>query len=323
MSYLVALSLSVLLATGTPCESTIVEGTQYGVPGETRSIVTYDADFDLRPDIVATVAGTNALTLLSNRSDGFHAVPVALSHPAELVIVADVDGDSVNELLAVGPVNLSTLFANGDGTFRIVPNTFSGAPIDLFLDRHSSTGDVTGDGKLDFVALSSRSTAFPKPLLRVFAGGGDGTFTHLASPELPRGVDMISIGEVTGDGKADVLVGDTAEAAVLPSNGDGTFGPRRVLNNTSRTVLAVDIDRDGRADIMTFSDTAPGRMLFLSSHSWESPLLHNLPGSSHIADLDGDGDLDFVSGNRVFRAESDNVGPDLARKWIAHDRDER
>ncbi|HEX2121519.1 MAG TPA: VCBS repeat-containing protein, partial [Thermoanaerobaculia bacterium] len=299
------LALSIALAASADvhaqCERVFADATRYGIPAPTRSILAYDLDADSRPDILAAIPGAGALAVLMNRSDGFHVAPaIPLPHRADQVKFADVDGDSVDEILAIGPADVSTLFANGNGTFRVVSNALPVA-LDVLTAGRVATGDLTGDGKLDLIGFNDR-------LLYPFAGNGDGTFTRLASnAPLPGRIREIAVGELTGDAKADLLVATFTDAALLPSNGDGTFGTRRVLSiGAQHQALVADLDRDGRADMMTFGLHETARATYLSSRAGP-PVPHGATEISHAADLDGDGDLDLAAGMQIHRGAGDGT----------------
>jgi hypothetical protein len=297
-----SIALAVSVEVHAQCERVFADATRYGIPAPTRSILAYDLDADSRPDILAAIPGSTAVAVLMNRSDGFHAAPaIPLPHRADMVKFADVDGDSVDEILAIGPAHVSTLFANGNGTFRVVSTSLN-VTLDVLTASRVATGDLTGDGKLDLIGFNDR-------LLYAFAGDGAGTFTRLASnAPLPARIRELAVGELTGDTKADLVVSTFVDAALLPSNGDGTFGPRQVLSTGGQhQALVADLDRDGRADMMIFGLNDAARGTYLSSRAGQPPLRHSVTQISHAADLDGDGDLDLAAGMQIHRGAGDGT----------------
>ena len=86
--------------------------------------------------------------------------------------------------------------------------------------------DVNGDGKKDLVLDDSDSTA-PDYSVRVEFGNGSGGFTESAGYGLANPAGRIVVADLNGDGHPDIVVGQgSAGIAVLLNNGDGTFsGP--------------------------------------------------------------------------------------------------
>src|SRR6202041_232268 len=105
--------------------------------------------------------------------------------------------------------------AQSGGTFKnppIIPTAADAAGI--------ATADVNHDGKPDIVYLDG-ATSFA---IHVLLGNGDGTFTRGQDVALPTGLCCaITLADVTGDGKLDVVVqgnvNTEALVAVLVGNG--------------------------------------------------------------------------------------------------------
>ena len=110
--------------------------------------------------------------------------------------------------------------------------------------------------------------------------------------------------DVDGDGDADLVVASGGTLSVQLGKSDGTFG--RLIDVTTTAVapgaLAVgDLDGDGRPDVAcVLSGTSPaaeGTMVLLNQGhaTFGVPIAVGPPlGSLAVADLDGDGNLDFV-----------------------------
>ena len=102
-----------------------------------------------------------------------------------------------------------------------------GMQIDTELDsgaRHTSLGDLDGDGDLDLITSAWRTDAFT-----VFLNSGDGTFGpgNQIDTELDSGALHTSLGDLDGDGDLDLVTSarDSDAFTVFLNSGDGTFGP--------------------------------------------------------------------------------------------------
>ena len=121
-----------------------------------------------------------------------------------------------------------------------------------------------------------------------------------------RNATAIGIGDVTGDGRADVIVGTYHPAIVVyPQTADGTLGPPVKYPISSGSVsppglLDVgDLDGDGRLDVVFPRDDGIGLLRGRAVGDFEPEQVLPPPpvGSGYdleIADLDGDGRKDLV-----------------------------
>lgn len=129
----------------------------------------------------------------------------------------------------------------------------------------ATSGDFTGDGRVDLVARDGASDR-----LRLLVGRGDGTF--FASPASVPGINAgarvvgLASGDVNRDGKLDLIAVNAASDATSPleaggvsvllGNGLGGFAPAtRYLAGPSPTAVATgDFNRDGRLDLAVAND---------------------------------------------------------------------
>lgn len=116
-------------------------------------------------------------------------------------LIGDFNGDGKQDLAVHFYPNHAISVMLGDGRCGLSPRTdypTAAQPGDL------AVGDVTGDGILDLV-----ETDYDDDLAHLVAlvGQGDGTFIEESLATLPRNVWDLHIAEVTGDGRADILVG--------------------------------------------------------------------------------------------------------------------
>src|SRR5438128_2134197 len=134
---------------------------------------------------------------------------------ANSVAVADVNGDGKPDLLVAnfctaapceGDGNVGVLLGNGDGTFQPVVIYGSGAQNAVSI----AVADVNSDGKPDVLVTNNCATSTcDASAVGVLLGNGDGTFQ--AAVDYPSGglsPSSVVVGDVNGDGKPDLLVGN-------------------------------------------------------------------------------------------------------------------
>ena len=139
------------------------------------------------------------------------------------IVVADFNGDGKPDLVTSGGgAQVSVLLGNGDGTFQAAVNYGVGSgPV------FCAAGDFNGDGKADLAVVNSIDNN-----VSVLLGKGDGTFQPAINYGLgnyPSGTvpypSSIVVADFNGDGKADLIVGNSAGNSVseMLGNGDGTL----------------------------------------------------------------------------------------------------
>jgi hypothetical protein len=125
--------------------------------------------------------------------------------------------------------------------------------------------DVNGDGKPDLiVANEQQSKTDPAGSISVLLGKGDGTFhAPVNYSSGGQGAYSISVADVNGDGKLDLVVANgclgnncaTGGVGVLLGNGDGTFKKPVTYSSGAASVfgshVAVgDLNGDGKLDLV-------------------------------------------------------------------------
>ena len=125
-----------------------------------------------------------------------------------------------------------------------MPATVSpGAPLDV--------GDVNGD--LDPDLLVSLSTSTGDDELVALLGRGDGTFVPATPVARTSRRWLARLADVDGDGRLDVVGYDGTAVEVWFGDGAGGFaaGPSFTSGTPVVELLAIDLDHDGRADLVT------------------------------------------------------------------------
>ena len=243
-----------------------------------------------------------------------------------LLIAADFNGDKkLDFLVTVG--NQSQIFlGNGDGTFHQAAEPFPGAPL--------IAADFTGDGKIDLLVPVASGTDSQCPdggVFRIYPGKGDGTFLSPlpCSPSARDsllGLDDMVVADFNGDGKLDVVWADikgNSFVVVWLGNQDGTFRKPTIVSAKTqhgyKAIAAADINHDGIPDMViafgstltvllgngdgTFReiDPAPDSYSLSFSNTAGGGAAWSAGNDIFLRDLDGDGNLDILSGSVVFR----------------------
>ncbi|MFE0647688.1 N-acetylmuramoyl-L-alanine amidase [Streptomyces sp. NPDC059534] len=122
-------------------------------------------------------------------------------------------------------------------------------------DRISGVRDITGDGKADLLAREKSG------VLWLFKGTGTPATPFAPRVKVSAGWniynEVIGTGDLTGDGKPDVMARETSGAMwIFKGTGTGTlFSPRAKISNGWQVHNAIvgpsDLTRDGRVDLTT------------------------------------------------------------------------
>jgi hypothetical protein len=233
---------------------------------------------------------TNALPAVSPSA--------ATQYQGDAVAVGDVTGDGKPDIVITqlhppaDPANpgsyvraASLLVNNGSAVFTDVSNSNLPAASDpeYMQGTRIYLADVDGDNDLDLVVASVTRIVSPvtgqlstTPALRVFANNGSGTFTALTGvlPDADESdqlqADGLAIGDITGRGKADiVLVSSRAPNAgarggrmLVKVDGGWASGskglPDYLTGDDLRgaDVALADVDADGALDLVIVRDEA-------------------------------------------------------------------
>ena len=229
------------------------------------------------------------------------------------VVLADFDGDGDLDALETLFFSSSALYFVNDGAGRFED---SGQRIGTDFTTDAAAGDLDGDGDLDAYLANGGIEESD----RVLFNDGSGTFTEGPPLALQLRSNAVALGDLDGDGDLDAFVATLRQFPTSPNmdfadriylnDGAGTFtdSGQTLASAQSTDVALGDLDGDGDLDAVVARGDPDGSSrdaVFLNDGSGQmiqSAQVFEDVYSSAVAlgDLDGDGDLDLVSGGVDF-----------------------
>ena len=248
-------------------------------------------------------------------------------HPYPAAVTAgDFDRDGRTDLAVVNGsrATVSVLFGTGDGRFV--------APHAVRVPGHAdaiTASDIDGDGKKDLVV---GATTYASGSITVLLGRGDGTFgvRHTYALGYSAGIrntGTVSVADVNGDQRPDIVAARGTRVLVLLGRGDGTCrAARAYLADAAGSVASFALGKlnsDAAADVVTGSqegvNTPAGALSTMFGTSGgglrrartaRTGLL--IPDKLALRDVDHDGKLDRLVADTADVMDSGSGGQNHA-----------
>jgi hypothetical protein len=285
-----------------PAPLTFVDSGQDLGQGDGTSVVVGDVDGDGDLDALISNSDTNSKLLLNDGKGKFTPGSQDFK-PSSGAAFGDLNGDQSPDIFIAEVTTNEVWLNDGKGVFVELKQT-------LPSPENSSValGDLDGDGDLD--AFITNWNGNPD---QVFFNDGKGNFIDSGQKLGAWFGTAVSLGDVDQDGDLDALVANNGEqsdnATVLWLNdGKGMFTDSQQRLGFTNAYAAILVDLDGDGDLDAFIANSShmganpadkvwlndGKGVFTDSGQSLGALYSMTAG---MGDLDGDGDLDVVTGS--------------------------
>jgi len=289
-----------------------------GHAGLHRGVELGDVENDGDLDIILTQDFNRLPNLLMNDGNGFFTVEGATRLPnltlsSSRAQFGDIDNDGDMDIYID---NGGTTNRFGCGQNRIYINNGSGFFTDETASRHPIGslcepmdvifGDIDNDYDLDVRTASTGTNQS-----RIYRNNGSGTFAAQSGIPSDEGCYSYDFGDIDNDGDLDMLGANGGSGTVeilLVNNGSGGFsnGSSQLLSNPSiddNDSKFFDYDNDGDLDLIIAALGGTSERILNNNGSGVFSLVSGIislqTDSSldiEVADLNGDGRLDIVTG---------------------------
>jgi gliding motility-associated-like protein len=300
-----------------------------------------DLDGDGKADVAFVNNGTNTISVFRNTSTGTGNISYAAkidyaANSPYSVSIGDVDGDGKLDLVAANNSSSTiSVFRNtstGPGNIGYAPKVDFPTGSASALPRSVAIGDLDGDGKAD-LAVTNWGT-FSVSVFRS-TSTGVGNISYASKVDFSTGTNSypisVAMGDLDGDGKADLVVANNGNSSVSvlrnTSTGSGNIAYAAKVDFTtasnSNSISIGDLDGDGKADLAVTNLNTNAVSVFRNTSTGVGNIGYatkvdfttsNNPIAVTIGDLDGDSKADLAVANNgsasasVFRNTSAGVG---------------
>lgn len=286
-----------------------------------------DLNGDGREDFITSGFCSGSFSVRLSTGDGAYGSPACYTIPSNSEVATNF---AAGDFFGTG--NMDVAVEDEVGDLYIYSNASGNGTLTLASSTTLPNGeggilaaDVNHDGRMDLVYEVGNPNG--GGTVQALLGNGDGTFTPGPITTFTMRVDAgeQAIGDFDGDGKVDILVGDSGgeEIEILYGDGTGNFTPGPTIGGSpageTSAVLTLyqpfDVDSDGTMELIgspftyTFCGTgcfptiAENNYLDLESGHYNRTLTSQKIPLQHcsmseyppqVADFDGDGIADII-----------------------------
>lgn len=263
-----------------------------------------DFNNDGLTDIIGFDSSSELLRYYAQQSDGlFELVDFVPDYiNLDLFEVLDYNSDGLDDLIAVEPTSVK-VYING-GNSVMTEYVHWGDPFSIY--RVLEVADVNNDGQVDILLTNSETFSFREDIECLTLDLSDNTWNKYDIRHRLTDLDEIIWEDFDGDGAIDMLYfADDGEQLLVTFIKDGVFCNRVVLWDQVHysSVKTVDLDDNGTLDIVALSNTEDafywfsnnGDGSFAPKNQVGSLETNSSTAQFEIADMDGDGDQDFIA----------------------------
>jgi hypothetical protein len=261
------------------------------------------ADFnkDGNLDLAAISTSENYIAVLSGNPDGtFKGSSLYGTGPCPLSFsVADFNRDGNLDLAVPDSCDSNFVELQGDGMGKFMTRRDFG--ITLFSKPVSlAAGYLDADQNLDLAVLLDSMELVLMP------GNKNGAFRVGTTYNLSSAAKWVTVADVNGDHKTDVITadGNNATVSVYLGNGNGTLQAATSYATDSKKpvfVAAVDVNADGKLDLVTANKLGSFSVLIASGSGYLPHVDYPTTSPVQLAfgDFNRDGNVDLVTVNNT------------------------
>jgi hypothetical protein len=231
------------------------------VSPHTHGVAAGDLNGDGFPDLVTDSWGNDQVGILfGDGKGGFKPGPFLAvgKHPYQRVRVADVNVDGKADIITTNleEGDVTILLGDGKGGFKPAPGSpFPCGDSPFFV----AVGDLNADGKPDLAIVDSPGSTADRQGrdgLTLLLGDGKGGFRTVKGSPFATGKtpNRLAIGDVNGDGVADVAVANTGsdDITLFLMSRAGTVASSSTIavGRKPKGIAIQDLNGDGKAEIV-------------------------------------------------------------------------